>query len=136
VLKAVEGNEGGHMADILIIDDEEMIRESLSTLFVREGFTVEVAINGDDGLAKFVASPARLVIVDIVMPEKEGVATIQELRRSDPDLGIIAISGGGRRGNIQFLDVARKMGADAALAKPFTRSQITGLVREMLGARA
>ena len=57
---------------------------------------------------------------------------IRELRARYPEVRIIAISGGGRRGTVQFLDVARKLGADAALAKPFTRAQITGLVRDFL----
>ena len=120
------------MADILIIDDESMIRESLSNLFEREGYSVEIAVDGADGLKKFAANPARIVVTDIVMPDKEGIETINELRRAYPDVRIIAISGGGRRGNAQFLDVARKLGADAALAKPFTRAQITGLVRDLL----
>ena len=122
------------MPDILIIDDEELIRESLSTLFVREGYRVEVAVDGADGLRKFAANPARVVVTDIVMPDKEGIETIRELRRAYPDVRILAISGGGRTGGVQFLDLARKLGADAALAKPFTRAQITGLVRDFLQA--
>lgn len=121
------------MADILIIDDESMIRESLANLFEREGYSVEMAVDGADGLKKFAESPARIVVTDIVMPEKEGIETIRELRAQSPDVRIIAISGGGRRGNVQFLDVASKLGADAALAKPFTRAQITGLVRKYMG---
>lgn len=120
------------MPDILVVDDEEMIRESLANLFQREGYTVEVAVNGLDALKKFEASHPRVVVMDIVMPEKEGVETIRELRAKSPDVRIIAISGGGRRGNVQFLDVAKKLGADAALAKPFSRAQITGLVRDYL----
>lgn len=122
------------MIDILIIDDEPMIRESLAALFRREGFAVELATDGADGLARFAADPARLVVVDIVMPEKEGIETIRELRAQNAALPIIAISGGGRRGNVPFLDVARKLGANAALAKPFTRAQITDLVRTYLKA--
>ena len=122
------------MADILIIDDESMIRESLSNLFTREGYSVEVAVDGADGLKKFSENPARVVVTDIVMPEKEGIETISELRTRYPDVRIIAISGGGRRGNVQFLDIARKLGADAALAKPFTRAQITGLVKDFMRA--
>lgn len=116
------------MPDILIVDDEDLIRESLSTLFTREGYSVEVAINGDDALKKVAANPPRVVVTDIVMPEKEGVATIMALRNTHPDIRIIAISGGGRRGSGQFLDAAKRLGADATLAKPFSRQAIIGLV--------
>lgn len=124
------------MADILIIDDESLIRDSLSNLFRREGYIVAVASNGIDGLRKFTDDPARLVVTDIVMPEMEGIETIRELRARHPGVVIIAISGGGRHGSVQFLEIARKLGADAALAKPFTRAQITGLVREFMQGKA
>lgn len=123
------------MVDILVIDDESLIRESLSTLFAREGYSVEVAADGDEGLRKFATCPARVVVTDLVMPEKEGIETIRALRARDPAVYIIAISGGGRRGNVQFLDLALNLGADAALAKPFTRSQITDLVRDLLATQ-
>lgn len=120
------------MPDLLIIDDEPLIRDSLSTLFEREGRSVAVAANGEEGLRKFTSEGARLVIVDILMPVKEGVETIIELRRLDPDLKIVAISGGGRQSTLDFLDVATKLGADATLAKPFTRASIMQIVDRYL----
>lgn len=120
------------MPDLLIIDDEPLIRDLLSALFVKEGRTVAVAANGEEGLRQFARERARLVIVDILMPVKEGVETIMELRRLDPDLKIVAISGGGRRSTLDFLDVAEKLGADETLAKPFTRARIVQVVNRYL----
>lgn len=123
------------MPDILVIDDDDLIRETLSTFFLREGYSVQVAGDGAEGLTLFGKEPARLVVVDIAMPEKEGIETIMELRRTETDVKIVAISGGGRTGTDLYLDAARKLGADEILAKPFSRAQIVNLAREWLGNR-
>ena len=122
------------MADILIIDDESMIRESLSNLFTREGYSVEVAVDGADGLKKFSENPARVVVTDIVMPEKEGIETITTMRKSNPNLKIIAMSGKGSGDFRLYLEMAGEFGADVAIPKPFSRAQILGAVENLVGA--
>lgn len=122
------------MTDILIIDDEELVRDSLGELLRREGYSIDTAGDGVAGLEKFKAGSPAVVIVDIVMPEKEGIETIKELKQLRPDLAIIAISGGGRTGNKSFLDIARKVGADVTLAKPFKRAAILQAVSRCIGA--
>ena len=120
------------MAGILIIDDEVHIREMLRAILSREGFTVQTAVNGLDGLNKVIAGPPRLVVTDIIMPECEGIETIRTLRKSFPDVRILAMSGGGRYGAFTFLEMASKLGAHATIAKPFARAQVVALVRDLL----
>ncbi len=73
-----------------------------------------------------------LIVTDIIMPEKGGVETIIALRRADPDLPIIAISGGGRLEATDFLTMAKKLGARRTLSRPFRRDQLLGAVGECL----
>ena len=86
------------MASILIIDDEEDIRDALQMVLERAGYEVRVASNGNEAIEMQREEPAQLVITDIIMPEKDGVNTIKEMRQESPGLRIIAMSGGGRCG--------------------------------------
>jgi len=75
-----------------------------------------------------------LVITDILMPEKEGLETIQELRQMDADIKIIAISGGDRSGNLSYLGMAAALGADDVLAKPYRRQELLTMIDTVLKA--
>jgi DNA-binding NtrC family response regulator len=123
------------MARILIIDDEDYVRMTLSQALEDEGHTVLVATNGNEGLARHSETKPDLVITDLLMPDKEGLETIVELRKADPAVKIIVISGGGRINNVDFLEVAKKFGATAALKKPFPIDEFCRLVGDCL-ARA
>ena len=120
------------MARILIIDDEELIRETIRIKLEQSGHEVVEAANGADGLRVFAEGSFDLVITDIIMPDQEGIETIRKIRQRDAEIGIIAISGGGRGRNLQFLEIAKKLGASAALPKPFTGSQLLALVETTL----
>lgn len=120
------------MARILVIDDEESVRDALVMLLEHEGHEIDSAVNGEIGLKKFQENPFDLVVTDIVMPDKEGIETIKDLRAISPDVRIIAISGGGRTGNTGFLDVALRLGADSAMLKPFNRGHFLHIVRDCL----
>ena len=124
------------MARILIIEDEELVRFTLRQILEMAGHAVLEATNGAEGIALQKGSPADLVITDIVMPEKEGVETIIELRRDYPELNIIAISGGGRIGTTEYLDVARKFGARHVFGKPFNKHELLQAIDESLAATA
>ena len=76
--------------------------------------------------------PADLIITDIVMPEKEGLETIRELKKSHPDLKIIAISGGGRIDSREYLESARLFGASKIFQKPFRQKEMVSAVKELL----
>jgi len=121
------------MARILIIDDEEQMRGMLRQMLERAGYEVIDAADGKEGMKLFRREPADLIITDLLMPEKEGLETIMELRREFPGTKIIAISGGGREGILDFLPAARKLGACATLAKPFERQEMLDAVAKALG---
>jgi len=121
------------MARILVVDDQKPIRSMLRQTLEREGHEVVEAPDGEVALEVFRADPTDLLITDIVMPNKEGIEIIMELRRDFPDLAIIAISGGGRIGPEAYLDTAERLGAAKGLAKPISTSELLGAVREVLG---
>jgi CheY-like chemotaxis protein len=120
------------MALILVIDDEEFVRDMLRQMLEAEGHSVVEAPNGAAGLRLLHEQKPALVITDILMPEKEGIETIRELRKVAPHVKIIAISGGGRMSRIDLLAVAQSFGAAGALAKPFERRELIDTVRSVL----
>lgn len=120
------------MARILIIDDEDQSRNMLSQALTRAGYEVATARDGSEGIALFRTVMADLIITDILMPGKEGLETIMELRRDFPEVKIIAMSGGGRTGNLNFLDIAERLGARRTLQKPFHLQDVLHLVQETL----
>jgi CheY-like chemotaxis protein len=122
------------MALILVIDDDDALRRViLRTLGAKKHRMIE-APNGVEGMKMLEEHKPDAVITDILMPQKEGIETIREIRERAPDCKIIAISGGGSSHNLMFLDVARAFGADAALAKPFRPNELATIVEQVLGA--
>ncbi len=117
---------------ILIIDDDEQIRELLRKVMVWSGYEVVEAENGKVGLQLQKENPAKVVITDLIMPEKEGLETISILRRDYDDLKIIAISGGGQMGPEAYLPAARELGADRIFSKPFDLQEIVAAVKELI----
>lgn len=120
------------MAKILVIDDEVLLAKTLSIVLAKAGHTVVTAENGQIGVDMFATEKPDLVITDIIMPVMEGIEAIQALRAQAPTLPIIAVSGGGRTKNLEFLRVAQKLGANAALGKPFTKEQLLAAVTKCL----
>jgi CheY-like chemotaxis protein len=120
------------MTRILVIDDEPYILLMLKKLLEKEGYEVDIAINGDEGIKMFSKYPADIIITDIVMPEKEGLETIREFKQINPDLKIIAISGGGRIDSNEYLDSARLFGAARVFRKPFRQREMVDAVQELL----
>ena len=109
---------------ILIIDDEPQIRSMLRQMLEKEGFDVSDASNGEEALKLQKMRPARLIITDLIMPEKEGLETIRELRHTYPDVKIIAMSGGGRVRPESHLEMARVFGAVKTFTKPINREEL------------
>lgn len=120
------------MARILVVDDEPDIRALLEIALKLDGHDVVLAGDGVEGLRCQRDAPADLAIVDIFMPEKEGIETIMEMRQEFPRLPIIAMSGGGRSGNTSFLAQALHLGATRAIAKPFDHRVMLEVVHEVL----
>jgi len=122
------------MARILIIDDDPQMRPTLRRILESAGHMVLEATNGAEGLAAFKSHTPDVVVTDIIMPEKEGIETILALRRLAPNLGIIAVSGGGLAGNADFLTIAEKLGADLSLQKPIRAVDLIAAVKRIAPA--
>lgn len=120
------------MKKILIIDDEPHILLMLKKMLERVGYEIDLAANGNEGLALFKRTPADLVITDIIMPEKEGLETIRAMRRERPDLKIIAMSGGGKVSADNYLEIARIFGASKVIEKPFTQQDMVAAVQGLM----
>lgn len=120
------------MKRILIIDDEPHILTMLERMLGSEKYEIETAANGAEGIWKFKSKGADLVITDIIMPDKEGLETIREMRKMAPDLKIIAMSGGGKVSADNYLPMAEKFGAASILAKPFTKKEMVAAVERLL----
>lgn len=120
------------MARILLIDDDESVRTMLRKTLVHFGHTVIEARNGKEGLELFPQARADLIITDIVMPEKEGIEVLMELRTKQPPVKIIAISGGGRGSAVDYLHIAQQLGAAKVLAKPFANEVLMAAINELL----
>ncbi len=118
---------------ILVVDDDAQVLALMKAILEREGYPVDAV--GDGNLAVQVFDPARhrLVITDIVMPEKEGIETIMDLRSRKPDLAVIAISGGGRIGPEDYLAWVRRCGVRHTFTKPVRREDLLAAVAELLG---
>jgi YesN/AraC family two-component response regulator len=121
------------MARILIIDDDDQLRTMLRTMLEKVGYNdIEEAASGNMGMKLFRQDPFDVVITDIIMPDKEGIEMITELRRDYPQIKIIAMSGGGSVGPHGYLEMAKYLGAGRTLAKPFKQSDIIDAVQELL----
>jgi DNA-binding response OmpR family regulator len=119
------------MARVLVVDDESGMRQMLRQALERRGHTVDEAVDGREALLRFAQQQPDLVITDLIMPEREGIETIQALRQECPTLPIIAMSGGGRGAPDDYLSMAGQIGADRTFAKPFRLDEILIAVREL-----
>lgn len=121
------------MARILVIDDDEFVRGLMARLLGRQGHTVTCAPDGAAGLEAFRQGRYDLIITDIIMPEMEGIEFIVNLREEDPEVPLMAISGGSDgTGPGAPLHDARLLGADATLAKPFEVDILIDTVEALL----
>jgi CheY-like chemotaxis protein len=121
------------MATILLIEDDDLFRPTLAWALRNAGYTVQEACNGRDAMEQFRAARPDVVVTDILMPEREGIETIRELRRLDPSVRVIAMSGSSKHSPL-YLEAARLLGARRVLAKPFGHVAILGLISELLAA--
>jgi len=122
------------MAKILILEDDRSLRKAFRGILESAGHEVLEAEDGEAGLRLFRETPADLVITDLIMPKKEGIETILELRDKYSDsLKIIAMSGGGLGDPEKYLRTAKTLGADLALVKPISRKVLLDAVDDVLG---
>jgi len=127
--------EGAGRPVVLVIDDDRPVRQSMEILLQIYGFQVLTAQDGDSGIAAYRQHHPDAVITDVMMPVRDGIETIRALRREFPDAKIIAMSGGGRIGNTDFVSLAVKLGADCGIHKPFEIEEPVELLRGLLTGR-
>ena len=118
------------MASILIIDDNAALREVLRVGLETAGHRVREMRNGRDGILAFRKEPYDLVITDIYMPERDGLELIEALRRTHPQVKILAMSGAS--GTMDYLNKARSLGAAMVIRKPFVMPMLLKAVAELL----
>jgi CheY-like chemotaxis protein len=117
---------------ILVIEDEEDIRQLICDILEEDGYSTVQASNGNEGLQILRRAPEiRIVVTDLIMPEKEGIAMISELRKDFPWVKIVAISGGGICIPENYLNRAKAVGADATLCKPFENVELLSIIDEL-----
>ncbi len=120
------------MKKLLLIDDDRKILDLLQHYLKQDGFSFLFASDGDEGIELFHENPVDLVIMDIFMPNMDGIQTILEMKRSCDCCPILAISGGGEFTGLEFLRQAKALGADEALVKPFSKDELRKTVESLL----
>lgn len=108
-----------------MIDDNSQLRELLGSALTKLGYIVTSAADGAEAFDAIARVKFDVVITDLLMPEKDGIEVIGELRRKQPDARIVAMSGGGRGSRDHYLETAKGLGAHAVLGKPFSVSELS-----------
>ncbi len=124
------------MKRIIVIDDDSQFLSMIEEMLNNEGHEVISAIDGNIGMNLFREKGSDLIITDLLMLEKNGVAIIKEVKKDFPDIKVIAMSGGGRIGPEKYLSLAKESGADMTLEKPFEKAELIKGVEELLSLAA
>jgi len=120
------------MGEILVVDDDQTIRDVFKRALENSGYEVIVAINGMECQEMYLKHNPDIIILDIIMPEQEGIETILRLKATDKNVKIIAVSGGGMGSAFGYLDNALKLGAKAAFEKPVNLKELIKKVNSLL----
>ncbi|MBW2195074.1 MAG: response regulator [Deltaproteobacteria bacterium] len=123
----------GNNKKVVVIDDNAEIRHVIELKLRTQGYKVITAANGKEGLNLIKSKQPDVVITDIIMPEKEGIEVITEVRRDFPNVKIIAMSGGGLIGPHEYLSWTKMMGVQRTFTKPFAINEILEAVNELVG---
>jgi CheY-like chemotaxis protein len=120
------------MTTVMIVDDNEAIRAACHAMLDKSGYRILEAENGKAAIKLLGTEPVDVVLTDIIMPEQEGFETIRVLSKEYPGVKIIAMSGGGCISAEEYLGVAKKLGANGTLQKPFKKAELQGMVRTLI----
>ena len=116
---------------ILVVDDEPELRDLMTRVLNRGGHRVTCAANGLEASRAVANQHFDVFVTDVIMPEKDGIQVINELRRKYPQVKIIAMSGGGHVSRDQYLKIAKGLGAHALLEKPFSNDELLATVEAL-----
>ena len=117
---------------VLLIEDDDFVKNMLKQTFERAGYDVATASNGRIGIQLYQTNPFDVVITDLIMPDMEGIETITHLRKINPGVKVIAISGGGRNRPDDYLQLAAKLGALKTFVKPVDRNALLEAVKDLV----
>jgi len=122
------------MTRVLVMDDDDVFRSAMHVVLEEAGYDVIAAADGVAGLRLYRERGADLVVVDIFMPEMDGLEVIRALRTGVPRPRLIAMSGGGQAGREDILSIAAALGAERTLKKPFMAQDLLDAARDLLSA--
>ncbi|MCP9469991.1 MAG: response regulator [Nitrospira sp.] len=123
------------MPSVLVIDDDDQIRRMIREALEQAGYVVQEARGGEEGLKRYRASPTDVVLMDILMPDQDGLESILALRQEFPSARVIAMTGGSDMiGIMNFLDVAKMLGACRTIQKPFELQTLLAAVAAEINA--
>jgi two-component system, chemotaxis family, chemotaxis protein CheY len=121
------------VASVLVVDDEDQIRELIRNTFEQSGYQVSEASTGKAALEKYRTAPTDLIIMDILMPDQDGFESISTIRHESPKVKIIAMTGSNDMiGVLDYLDVAKMLGAHYTLQKPFEMKDLLDAAQSVL----
>jgi len=112
------------MAKILLVEDDNLVRDMLTQVLERADHTVVCAANGEEATEYLKKDSPDIMVTDIIMPKKSGITLISEVKNRHPDLEIIAISGGGRLDPTGYLDLSESLGASVSFEKPIDNTAL------------
>lgn len=120
------------MTQVIIIDDEPLVCDTIADVLRQGGYEFDTAYDGVSGIELVRKNHPAAVVADVVMPNMDGLEVIRELRKIDDDIKVIAMSGGGRHGKVDYLKTATKLGADKVLYKPFDAKELLDALNQCL----
>lgn len=114
---------------IVVADDDPLVQHSCKHLLEAAGYKVALATTGAEAIQALEKSNVSAVLVDVFMPDMDGIETLLSIKRQSPTISVIVMTGGGARGRMDFLDCATRLGADEVVQKPFTAEQLVAAVK-------
>lgn len=127
---------GTNAKTVLVVDDDQLVLAMYKIAFEDHGYRVLLAENGNVALKRLDAEPVDVVLLDVLMPEKEGLETLLEIRQRFADIAVFVMSGGGTRGKHDFLTVAEKFGATGVIKKPVTPREVIKIIDDLPDQRS
>jgi DNA-binding response OmpR family regulator len=121
----------GQKSVVCVVDDDDLVRRMMCSVLEAAGFQVLEASGGVEGLKQIEREKPAVVVLDIIMPDREGLDIVLEVTRRSPQTKILAVSGGGRSGSRDYLEMALQLGAHDVLAKPFGNKALAAKVLQL-----
>jgi len=112
------------MAKILLVEDDDLVRDMLTQILQRANHQVIATNNGEEAAKYLQNEEPDIMVTDIIMPKKSGITLISEVRNRHPNMEIIAISGGGRLDPTGYLDLSETLGASVSFEKPIDNTAL------------